>query len=100
MEGIKKLKPQVPVLVPNSVVRKRSQKGGYLAPSFSFDAFPHILRVRGLEGAGMAGNTAEERLKELGLVLPKAAGAVANYVPWAIVGACSTLQASCRGSMA
>jgi len=34
----------------------------------------------------MAGNTAEERLKELGLVLPKAAGAVANYVPWAIVG--------------
>ena len=34
----------------------------------------------------MAGNTAAERLKELGLVLPKAAGAVANYVPWAIVG--------------
>ena len=34
----------------------------------------------------MAGNSAEERLKELGLVLPKAAGAVANYVPWAIVG--------------
>src|SRR3954451_2820941 len=30
--------------------------------------------------------TAEERLNELGLVLPKAAGAVANYVPWAIVG--------------
>jgi enamine deaminase RidA (YjgF/YER057c/UK114 family) len=30
--------------------------------------------------------TAEDRLRELGLVLPKAAGAVANYVPWAIVG--------------
>jgi enamine deaminase RidA (YjgF/YER057c/UK114 family) len=30
--------------------------------------------------------TAETRLRELGLVLPKAAGAVANYVPWAIVG--------------
>ncbi len=34
----------------------------------------------------MANNTAEERLKDLGLILPKAAGAVANYVPWAIVG--------------
>jgi enamine deaminase RidA (YjgF/YER057c/UK114 family) len=34
----------------------------------------------------MADKTAEERLKELGLTLPKAAGAVANYVPWAIVG--------------
>ena len=34
----------------------------------------------------MGGNRAEERLKKLGLVLPKAAGAVANYVPWAIVG--------------
>jgi len=30
--------------------------------------------------------TAEERLEELGLVLPKPAGAVANYVPWAIAG--------------
>ncbi|MFL5258851.1 MAG: RidA family protein [Hyphomicrobiales bacterium] len=30
--------------------------------------------------------TAEGRLRELGLVLPKPAGAVANYVPWAIVG--------------
>jgi enamine deaminase RidA (YjgF/YER057c/UK114 family) len=30
--------------------------------------------------------TAEERLKELGLTLPKPAAAVANYVPWAVVG--------------
>jgi enamine deaminase RidA (YjgF/YER057c/UK114 family) len=33
----------------------------------------------------MTTKTAEERLKELGLTLPKAPGAVANYVPWAIV---------------
>ena len=30
--------------------------------------------------------TAEDRLRELGLSLPKAAAAVANYVPWAIAG--------------
>lgn len=32
------------------------------------------------------GTTAEERLASLGLTLPKSAGAVANYVPWAISG--------------
>jgi enamine deaminase RidA (YjgF/YER057c/UK114 family) len=31
-------------------------------------------------------SAADDRLRELGLVLPKPAGAVANYVPWAIVG--------------
>ncbi len=30
--------------------------------------------------------TPELRIEKLGLVLPKAAGAVANYVPWAITG--------------
>jgi enamine deaminase RidA (YjgF/YER057c/UK114 family) len=34
----------------------------------------------------MAAMTPEERIAELGLVLPPAAGAVANYVPWAIAG--------------
>jgi enamine deaminase RidA (YjgF/YER057c/UK114 family) len=32
------------------------------------------------------GATAEERLASLGLTLPKPAGAVANYAPWAIAG--------------
>ncbi len=30
--------------------------------------------------------TAEQRLAELGLTLPKAPGAVAAYAPWAIIG--------------
>lgn len=30
--------------------------------------------------------TPEDRIVQLGLVLPPAAGAVANYVPWAITG--------------
>jgi len=30
--------------------------------------------------------TPEERIKELGLVLPPPAAAVANYVPWAVTG--------------
>lgn len=30
--------------------------------------------------------TAEDRIKELGLVLPPPAAAVANYVPWAVTG--------------
>jgi enamine deaminase RidA (YjgF/YER057c/UK114 family) len=30
--------------------------------------------------------TPEHRIEKLGLILPKAAGAVANYVPWAISG--------------
>lgn len=30
--------------------------------------------------------TPEQRIEELGLVLPPPAGAVANYVPWAITG--------------
>jgi enamine deaminase RidA (YjgF/YER057c/UK114 family) len=30
--------------------------------------------------------TPEQRIEKLGLTLPKAAGAVANYVPWAISG--------------
>ena len=34
----------------------------------------------------MVSKTAEERLKVLGLKLPKPAEAVANYVPWAIAG--------------
>jgi enamine deaminase RidA (YjgF/YER057c/UK114 family) len=34
----------------------------------------------------MVERTAEEQLDEIGLTLPKPAGAVANYVPWAIVG--------------
>ena len=32
------------------------------------------------------GQTAEQRLASLGLALPPVAGAVANYVPWAIAG--------------
>lgn len=30
--------------------------------------------------------TPEQRIEKMGLTLPKAAGAVANYVPWAITG--------------
>jgi enamine deaminase RidA (YjgF/YER057c/UK114 family) len=36
--------------------------------------------------AAAATATAETRLAELGLTLPKAPGAVASYVPWAITG--------------
>jgi enamine deaminase RidA (YjgF/YER057c/UK114 family) len=47
---------------------------------------PTAHRLIEAKEATMTGKTAEERLKELDLSLPKAAGAVANYVPWAIVG--------------
>ncbi|MGL4241739.1 MAG: RidA family protein [Beijerinckiaceae bacterium] len=34
--------------------------------------------------AAVAGSTPEERLSHLGLTLPRAPGAVANYAPWSI----------------
>ena len=34
----------------------------------------------------MASTTPEQRIADLGLSLPPPAGAVANYVPWAITG--------------
>ena len=43
-------------------------------------------RERGGNMLQAQGTTAEDRLISLGLTLPKTAGAVANYVPWAIVG--------------
>ena len=48
----------------------------------------------------MTAKTPEERIAELGLILPPPARAVANYVPWVITGNLVMTQAICHGQTA
>src|SRR5262245_3381940 len=61
----------------------RARRRSIIGTRGSVHAVPRLLRHRRFR---MSAKTPEQRIADLGLSLPAAAAAVANYAPWVITG--------------